>query len=59
MLPPSVNFEPQYLSKVRSWHHNLHFAYDLISELNPEIFVELGTHLGDSYFTLLPIEKRK
>lgn len=57
MLPPSVNFAPKYLSKVKSWHHNLHFAYDLISELNPEIFVELGTHLGDSYFTFCQSRK--
>ena len=50
-LPPSVNFVPKYLSKVRSWHENLPFAYDLISVLKPKTFVELGTHYGDSYFT--------
>jgi hypothetical protein len=50
-LPPSINFVPKYLSKVRSWHENLPFAYDLISVLKPKTFVELGTHYGDSYFT--------
>ena len=50
-LPPSINFVPKYLSKVRSWHENLPFAYDLISILKPKTFVELGTHYGDSYFT--------
>ena len=50
-LPPSINFVPKYLSKVRSWHENLPFAYDLMSELKPMTFVELGTHYGDSYFT--------
>ena len=50
-LPPSINFVPKYLSKVRSWHDNLPFGYDLINVLKPNTFVELGTHYGDSYFT--------
>ena len=49
--PPSQNFVPKYLSAVTSWHGHLHFAYDLIEKLRPNLFVELGVHYGDSYFT--------
>jgi len=33
------------------------FAYALIKEINPSIFVELGTHYGDSYFTFCQARK--
>ncbi len=47
---PSLNFSPQYLSNVTSWHEHLPFGYDLVSQARPSIIVELGVHLGDSYF---------
>ena len=56
-LLPSTNFEPKYLSKVTSWHPFLPFAYDLMIEVKPYIFVELGTHWGDSYFTFCQSRK--
>jgi hypothetical protein len=49
-IPFSINFEPKYLSKVDSWHDHVYFAADLVSELKPNLLVELGTHYGDSYF---------
>lgn len=34
-----------------SWSMHLPFAYDLMRELRPRIFVELGVYQGESYFT--------
>ncbi len=48
---PSLDFKPKYLSCVTGWHGHLHFANDLIKFHKPSIFVELGVHFGDSYFT--------
>jgi hypothetical protein len=47
---PSIDFEPRHLSVVSNWHGHMSFAYDLMSELKPNLMVELGTHFGDSYF---------
>ena len=33
-----------------SWCSHLSFAYDLMGELKPRVFVELGSHAGESYF---------
>jgi glycosyltransferase involved in cell wall biosynthesis len=44
-------FSPKYISEVDSWHAHLPFAYSLMTAMRPKIFVELGTHYGDSYFT--------
>jgi GT2 family glycosyltransferase len=33
-----------------AWLGHLHFAYFLIQEFKPKVFVELGTHGGNSYF---------
>src|SRR5258708_16265827 len=32
------------------WQMHLAFAYHLIRELNPNVFVELGVYKGESYF---------
>src|SRR5437868_5968526 len=32
------------------WHMHLPFAYHLIRELKPKVFVELGVYKGESYF---------
>ena len=34
-----------------SWCMHLPFAYDLMRELAPKVFVELGVKLGESYFS--------
>lgn len=41
--------EPERLTDIESWHQHIPFAFALIKILRPRIFVELGTHRGDSY----------
>lgn len=41
--------EPKRLSDVVSWHEHSPFAFVLAEMLRPKVFVELGTHKGDSY----------
>jgi len=49
---PSLTFRPhryQYRG-VGDWSGHIPFACDLIAALEPAVFVELGTYLGESYF---------
>ncbi len=41
--------KPVRTTDIRSWHGHIPFAFFLISMLKPRLFVELGTHKGDSY----------
>lgn len=34
------------------WNGHTFFAMDLLQQMNPKIFVELGTHFGESYFSV-------
>jgi GT2 family glycosyltransferase len=45
-----AGFRPQSLEAPNAWVGHLPFAAWLIKEVNPKIFVELGTHSGNSYF---------
>lgn len=47
----ALSFSPKYLEYPDSWVGHLPFAAWLISACKPEIFVELGTHSGNSYFS--------
>ncbi|WP_205028334.1 glycosyltransferase [Oleisolibacter albus] len=40
---------PERLTDVPSWHMHIPFAFWCIDALRPRLFVELGTHKGDSY----------
>ena len=40
---------PRRLTTVPSWHHHIPFAFFVMQLLRPRLFVELGTHRGDSY----------
>ena len=42
-------FEPKRLTTTDSWHGHFPFAFALMQIFKPRIFVELGTHRGDSY----------
>ena len=54
---PSLSFIPTYRSKVKSWHEHKPFGCDIMHLSQPKLFVELGTHYGDSYFTFCQTNK--
>ena len=45
-----LNIEIPKRLETGAWHGHITFAQWIIRVLKPEIFVELGTHKGDSYF---------
>ena len=49
---PSLTFTPHRYrpNGIGYWSGHIPFACDLIYTLRPAVFVELGTHLGESYF---------
>ena len=46
-----AGFSPKSLQCPNAWVGHLPFAAWVIHEVSPKIFVELGTHSGNSYFT--------
>lgn len=50
---PSLHFKPRRYKPhgVGYWSGHIPFACDLIATLRPSLFVELGTHTGESFFT--------
>jgi len=46
-----ASFTPKSLHFPNSWLGHLPFAAWIIQEVSPKIFVELGTHTGNSYFS--------
>jgi hypothetical protein len=44
-------FSPKSLQSPNAWVGHLPFAAWVIQEISPKIFVELGTHSGNSYFS--------
>lgn len=49
-LIQASNFKPLALESPHAWVGHIPFAAWLILEFKPNIFVELGTHSGNSYF---------
>lgn len=49
---PAHTFEPRRYrpGNIGNWSGHLPFAHDLVAAFRPSCFVELGTHLGESYF---------
>ena len=55
MIPYSLikaaSFTPNSIQSPNAWIGHLPFAAWVIQEVSPKIFVELGTHSGNSYFS--------
>jgi glycosyltransferase involved in cell wall biosynthesis len=49
---------PHRLTNVRSWHEHIPFAFAIMQMLRPKVFVELGTHRGDSYCTFCQVVQK-
>jgi len=58
IIDPVVFETPEYLSDVWSWHGHIPFAFWCIAKLRPKVFVELGAHKGDSYFSFCQAVRR-
>lgn len=41
--------QPERLTNIESWHRHIPFAFALLDMAKPNVYVELGTHKGDSY----------
>lgn len=50
-LLKAASFLPKSLESPSAWIGHLPFAWWVIQEISPKIFVELGTHSGNSYFS--------
>ena len=50
-LITAASFTPNSLQPPNAWVGHLPFASWIIQEVAPKIFVELGTHTGNSYFS--------
>lgn len=48
---------PLHQSSVTAWQGHIPFAFWCLDQWRPKIFVELGTHLGDSYFAFCQAAK--
>lgn len=45
----AVMTAPERLTNIESWHRHIPFAFALLDMAKPNVYVELGTHKGDSY----------
>ncbi len=43
--------KPKFLEKPYGWVQHIPFAFYLVETLRPEVVTELGTHMGNSYFS--------
>jgi GT2 family glycosyltransferase len=50
-LISSVSWSPDWIQEPYAWAGHMPFAYWLMTESQPKVFVELGTHTGNSYFS--------
>ena len=57
LLDASLMF-PDRISPIDSWHRHIPFAFFIMSLMSPRVFVELGTHRGDSYSAFCQAARR-
>ena len=50
-LISSVSWSPDWIQEPYAWAGHMPFAYWIMAESKPKVFVELGTHAGNSYFS--------
>ena len=53
----AASFRPLSLASPNPWVGHLPFAYWIMGAIKPSIFVELGTHTGNSYFAFCQAAK--
>jgi glycosyltransferase involved in cell wall biosynthesis len=58
-LISSVSWSPDWIQEPYSWTGHMPFAYWLMAESQPKVFVELGTHTGNSYFSFCQAVREK
>jgi uncharacterized Zn-finger protein len=46
---PIIFSSPRRITPISAWHEHIPFGMLLVDLLRPNVFVELGTHYGDSY----------
>src|SRR5215831_5564962 len=49
LFDPIIFDYPEHLSVITAWHGHVPFAFWCMKMVRPRVFVELGTHFGDSY----------
>ena len=52
-----IDLVPEDHSPPYAWIGHVFFAQVLVNEMKPDIFVELGTHTGNSYFSFCQVVK--
>jgi len=58
-LLSSLSWFPDWIQEPYSWVGHMPFACWLMGEIRPKVFVELGTHTGNSYFSFCQAVREK